>query len=190
MLPILLLTANPLAIEIDAPKTVRSGEPFHVVASLVNRSKSPVVIANPAPGQMELGISFGGGLYRNGQRVATKFGGLQDVQSMRPWTYGTWAFKTLKPGEKVKLEDVTYQEKYVAGRVPETKPELETATRESLAAAEYELKFNYSFVRKLDPKREKPSLTVPVIKPEARDLYGKTWTGKLESRATVKVEPA
>lgn len=190
MLPILVLAVSPLAIEIDAPKTVRSGEPFHVVASLVNRSKESVVIAEPRIGRSELGVSFGGGLYRQGQRVATQFGGRTVGQTNYVWTYGPWAFRTLKPGEKVTLEDITYRQQYVAGKIPETKPELATAPLESLPASDYELRFNYAFVRKLDPKREKPSVRVPTIKPEARDLYGKTWTGKVETSVAVKVEPA
>ncbi|RYG20038.1 hypothetical protein EON82_20730 [bacterium] len=131
-----------------------------------------------------------GGLYRQGQLVATQFGGRMVGQANYVWTYGAWAFKTLKPGEKAILEDITYRYQYVAGKTPETKPELATAPLENLSPTEYELRFSYGFQRKLDPKREKPSLRIPTIKPEARGLYTKTWTGKVEATSLVPVVPS
>ena len=190
MLPALVLLAVPsLVVEIEAPKSVQSGEPFHVVARLVNRSDAPVTLVRPEVPLFELGVGFGGGLYREGHRMPTTLGGRSVGQWMLPDRFGPGCFSTLAPGEGVPIEDIVYRQVY-------TKPfsglirDLETTPKGDLAPGEYTLRFSYGFRPEFHIKREARSGSKPGLTPEGRALYRKAWTGQIEGTANLTVSAA
>ena len=190
MLPALVLLAVPsIVVEIEAPKSVRSGEPFHVVARLVNRSDAPVIVARPGMPGSELGLGFGGGLYRNGALVPTTLGGKNVGQWMLPDRFGAGWFLTLAPGEGVPLEDIVYRQVYTepfSGLIRD----LETTPKGDLAPGEYTLRFTYGFKPEFHIKREARRGPKPELTPEGRALYRKAWTGKAEGETTITVRAA
>ena len=194
---VLPLPPPPLVVEIEAPRTVRSGEPLHVVARLVNRSERPVLVVRPEVFGYALGLSFGGGLFREGKPAPTTPGGRQAGQWMLPHTYGPEMFITLKPGEGTPVEDVEYRQIWArpfSGLIAD----LDTTPRKDLPPGEYTIRFSYRFrpefhvnrLRKSAPMRDLFPVPPLQLSPEGRTLYHHAWTGEVTATAPLTVRGA
>lgn len=190
MSPILFLLAPPrLAIEIEAPRTVSVGEPFRVVARLVNRSEAPVLVVRPQVYGHELGLAFGGGLFQGGKIVSTTIGGLGATQWELPQRYGPDLFQTLAPGEGVEIENVVYRQAY-AKPFSGLKRDLLTTPTKDLAPGDYTARFSYGFRPEFHVNRNRRSGPKPELTPQGRALYRKAWVGAVEGTWTVAVRGA
>ncbi len=190
MLPALvILVQTPLMVEIDAPKTVRLGEPFHVVARLVNRSPEFVTIVRPEVSGSGLGLSFGGGLFLDGKIVPTTLGGRQAGQWVLPQRYGLESFTTLRPGESTPIEDIEYRQVY-AKTFSGLKRDLRTTPTAHLAPGEYTIRFSYRFRRVFHVNRLRWSGRRPELNPVGRALYKQAWTGEVTASVPLTVNGA
>lgn len=183
------LMPPPLVIQIDVPKTVRSGEPFHVVARLVNRSEKPIVIAKPSLRRHEFGLDLDGDLLRDGKPVAVTSGRPKFFQSGGSVTVGPCAFQTLAPGESVTIEDTEYRREFAEGKIPPGKRNLQTAPTVDFSAGQYTLRFAYAFERRAERQGHK-GFRAPRFSPEGKRLYDKAWVGKVEAETAITVVAA
>lgn len=172
------MTVSPLVLELNAPREVVEDDPISVTASLVNRSQKPVVIVRPYHGNMKLGVSLRSNLLRDDRIVLSTDRGMNIYQAIVPWEYSKWAFQTLKPGEKLKIEDIQYRQEFTEG-FPSRKGEWNTAPRTSLKAGEYTIHIGYGFDRSGKPRLMK----------DAQALYQSAWAGFLDLKQSVTIRP-
>lgn len=172
------MPVSPLVLEVNAPREVFEGEPIPMTASLVNRSQKPMVIVRPYTGNMKLGMSLNSNLLRDNRTVPVTETGMNIYQAMEPWEYGKFAFQTLKPGEKLKIEDIQYRQEFL-GEMPSRKDDWNTAPRSTLKAGEYTIHIAYGFDRSGKPR----------LKKDAQALYQSAWAGFLDLRQSVTIRP-